>query len=368
MIILGVLAGAGALIVHYRDIPSRSGEMGAYLLEQLPANDVVSIVVKTPDAAVSLMKEGDLWVVEERFSYPADFSKISELVKTLREVKVGRKFASSEKVLKRLSIKPPDDTGAPEDERGTGIRMKDKDGKPILDMVLGKTRIRRDEKGPPDGQYVMLGKDTEIYLIDKILSSFQADPSAWLEKSPVKVDAKEIRKISCLGPGGKTVRYTFERPGKGKDFELIAPSGRQDVKKSSLNRLANALSSLEVKDVENPSAPPGSIGKDTSPQVDYHLFDGRIYRVYPGNTCSATLPCYLKIEVDYQEPGPQTAEKDNAASQKKAPAATKSREEVAALTAEQNDRLRPWVYVIPEWQHKAFITDFGQLVEKKAEK
>jgi len=36
-----------------------------------------------------------------------------------------------------------------------------------------------------------------------------------------------------------------------------------------------------------------------------------------------------------------------------------------ALEAKQeNDRLSPWVYVIPKWQQEAFITDPQGLVEK----
>ncbi|MBU1903136.1 MAG: DUF4340 domain-containing protein [Proteobacteria bacterium] len=369
LIILGVFAGAGALVIHLRDIPSPSGEMGAYLLEQLPANEVVSIVIERPTESVSLTRKENSWVVEERFGYPADFSKISDFVKTLKQVKVGRKFASSEKILKRLSLKSPGDTGAPEEERGTGIRMKDKEGKPILGMILGKTRTGGNERKAPDGQYVMLSKGPEVYLIDKILSSFEVGPSAWLEKSPVKVDDKEIRKISCMGPGGKAAVYTFERPGRGKDFELTAPSTDRKVKKTSLNRVSNALSSLQIGDVENPSTPPESIQKGISPRLDYYLFDGRVYRVYPGNACSAAAPCYLKLEVGYQKPGPAKKEKDDtAASEKKEPAAETPQEDLAAEAARQNDRLTPWVYTIPEWQHKAFITAFDQLLEKEDEK
>jgi flagellar basal body-associated protein FliL len=329
LIVLGILAAAGALIIHLQSSSTPSGEMGTYLLKQLPANEVASITIETPEHTVSLMKKGDLWVVEELFGYPADFPKISGLVRTLKQVKVGRKFESSEKVLKRLSLKSPGDTETPKDERGAWIRMKDKEGKPVMGILLGKTRIKGKEKKMPDGQYVMLSKGPAIYLIDTILTSFETDPSAWLEKSPVKVDTKEIQSISCMGPGGKLVRYKFERAGKDKDFELIDPSTKQKIKKSSLNRLSKALSSLQIKDVGNPSAPPQSVQKETSPLLKYHLFNGLTYNVYPGKTCSGTTPCYLRIDVDYQKPSPMKGEKTQpASSSKKAPTAEKSQEEI----------------------------------------
>ena len=369
LIVLGVLAAAGALIIHFQSGSTPSGEMGTYLLGQLPANEIASITIETPEHTVSLMKKGDLWVVEELFGYPADFPKISGFVRTLKQVKVGRKFESSEKVLKRLSLKSPGDTETPKDERGAWIRMKDKEGKPVMGILLGKTRIKGKEKKMPDGQYVMLSKDPEIYLIDTILTSFETGPSAWLEKSPVKVDTKEIQSISCMGPGGKLVRYRFERAGKDKDFELIDPPTNQKIKKSSLNRLSKALSSLQIEDVANPSAPPQSIEEKASPLLKYHLFNGLTYNVYPGKICSVTMPCYLRIEVDYQKPGTVEGEKaEPTSSGKKKPATEKSHEELAAAAKKQNARVSPWVYIIPEWQHNAFFTSLDQLLEKKAEK
>ena len=369
LIVLGVLAAAGALIIHLQSNSTPSGEMGAYLLEQLPANEVASITIETPADTVSLTKKGDLWVVEELFGYPADFPKISGFVRTLKQVKVGRKFESSEKVLKRLSLKSPGGTGTPKDERGAWIRMKDKEGKPVAGILLGKTRIKGKERKMPDGQYVMLSKGPEIYLIDTILTSFEAGPSTWLKKSPVKVDTKEIQSISCMGPGGKLVRYRFERSGKNKDLKLIDPSTSQKIKKSSLNRLSKALSSLQITDVANPSAPPQSVQKETSPLLKYHLFNGLTYNVYPGKTCSGTMPCYLRIGVDYQKPDPVKGEKVPPASPgKKAPPGEKSQEELAAEAKEQNARVIPWVYVIPEWQHNAFFTSLELLLEKEAGK
>ena len=367
LIVLGVLAAAGTLIIYLQSSSSPSGEMGTYLLEQLPANEVASITIETPTHTVSLTKKGDLWVVEELFGYPADFPKISGFVRTLKQVKVGRKFEPSEKILKRLSLKSPGDSKTPKDERGSWIRMKDKEGKPVLGILLGKTRMK--EKKMPDGQYVILSKGPEIYLIDTILASFETGPSEWLEKSPVKVDTKEIQSISCMGPGGKLVRYKFERAGKDKDLELIDPSTNQKIKKSSLNRLSKALSSLQIEDVANPSAPPKSIQEETSPLLKYHLFNGLTYNVYPGKACAETMPCYLKIGVDYQKPGPVKGEKvPPASSGKKAPPEEKNQEELAAVAKEQNTRVSPWVYVIPEWQHNAFFTSLDMLLEKKVEK
>ncbi len=105
LVILAVLAGAGALLIHSGDTGTSSEEMGMYLIEKLPANDIGSVVIETPSSVVSLKKGDNIWVVQERFGYPADFARLSEVVRTLKEAKIGRKFDASEEILKRLSIK-----------------------------------------------------------------------------------------------------------------------------------------------------------------------------------------------------------------------------------------------------------------------
>ncbi len=372
LVILVVLAGAGALLMYSQDAGSPSGAMGAVLFEELPANEIASIVIETPTTAVSLKKEPDGWVVAERDGYPADFAKIADFVRKLKAVKVGRKFDAPDEVLRRLSLKAPGDGDVPEGEKGTAVRMTDGEGAMVLEMTLGSTRQQDPEKGPPDGQYIMVSGSPQVYLIDTILSSFETGPAEWLEKSPVKVAADDIRRITCRGPGGTDVRYVFERPEKGKDFELKAPETDRPVKRSSLNRLSNALSSLKISDVQPASDMKDALKGDTSPRIDYALFDGRIVHVYTGEACSAGVPCLLRFEVGFEPPETPKIEPESEKSDEPAEKAGKGDAKTEPSTpeeaAKENDRLTPWIFTIPEWQHQAFFVDLDELLEAPAEK
>jgi len=375
LVILGVLVGAGVLLMHSRNVNSPSEAMGALLFEGLPVNDIASIVIQTPTDAVSLKKGADSWIVGERFGYPADFPRISDLVRTLREAKTGRKFDASDEVVKRLALKSPDDAAAQQEEKGSRIRMADAKGKALVDMVLGNTWTPAPEKGPPEGQYVMLGGGSHpVYLIDKILSSYAIGPAKWLEKSPVQVDAAEIQKIVCLGPDETTVRYTVERPAKGKDLEWAGAPTDRSINRASLNRLAGALSSLQIEDVEPASADSAAVRQDASGRLDYTLFDGRIYRVVLGKTCSTSAPCQICLEVASETPqsqaqgpgsGGQADQKASGAGEKEEKAQTSM---PADEVTKENNRLKAWVFTIPEWQYQAFVTAPEQLFEAKAEK
>ncbi|MCD6306303.1 MAG: DUF4340 domain-containing protein [Deltaproteobacteria bacterium] len=364
LVILVVLAVAGGLVIRSQDAKTPSGEMGRALFKGLPINDIAAVVIDTPTETASLKKTADFWIVEERFGYPADFSKLSDFVRRLREVKVGRQFEAAIEVTNRLALRAPDDAEARSGEKGTRIRMMDAEAKPLLDVVLGKTRIADPGKGPPDGQYLMVTGQPRIYLIDQIFSSFEVGPSQWLKKRPVQVDASEIRRIVCLEPDGATVRYAVKRPEKGKDFVWVTPLTDQKIKISSVNRLANALSSLSIEDVKPVSESPDFEKENVSARLDYTLFDGRVYHVYPARSCSPTVPCRIRLQVTH-EPRTEETAGDASAQTRDASAKTGAGESAPAVgETRENEHLKPWVFIIPEWQHQAFLTNFEDLVEK----
>ena len=339
LVVLAVLAGVGRSILTDRpDDSVQNDAMGTVIFKRLPANEIASIIMDRPDDSVMLAKEKGVWVVQNRFGYPADFSKITDLIRKLKQTKVGRNFPASESVSKRLSLISPTDKGAAREEKATRIQMKDKGETLMVDILLGNTR-KREEKGVPDSQFVMLAGGTDIYLVDQIFSAFDTDASSWLQKNPINVTQEDIQKIACVGPDG-TLRYSFER-AQGKDFALVSPPTKQVIKRSALNQLAGALTGLEIEDVADPSSTSESLSKGISPRLDYTLFDGITYHVYPGLTCSPGIPCYLRIEVDYKKG-------DGA---------------LIAKAGEMNDRLSHWFFVVPERQHQAFFTTLGGMLE-----
>jgi outer membrane phospholipase A len=126
-----------------------------------------------------------------------------------------------------------------------------------------------------------------------------------------------------------------------------------------------------------------------SKRLEYHLFNGMIYRLYPSKTCSEDDQCLLELEVDYKKSlpekketaEPESSKKEEASSEKtpsektpsektpseKAPS-EKTPEELALEAKELNERLSRWVYVIPRWQHRALITDLDPLLAKSEKK
>jgi hypothetical protein len=214
----------------------------------------------------------------------------------------------------------------------------------------------------------MAGKNPKIRLIDKVLAQFEVDPSGWLEQELLEVSAQDIREITLVEPDGETVRYTLVCPEKGKEFELLDKEAGQEIDPSALNRLKGALASLRLEDVADPANPPHSLSKGVSPRLDFHLFDGLIYRVYPGGACEDQGPCYLRIEVDSLEPGAGTEEATPDSSSAKDKSTQEEGGEERVLEAKkQSKRLSPWVYLIPKWKHSAFMTDLKQLLAKKEE-
>lgn len=366
LVVLAVLAAVGrSILVRNSGAPAGSEVMGSLLFKDLPANDIAAVVIERPDDSVVLTKNESGWIVENRYGYPADFSKLTDLIRKMKETKVGRKFAATESVKKRLSLMPPNDEKANQLEKATHVAMKDESGKVVADVFLGSTR-KREEKGIPDSQFVMLGKDADVYLVDQIFSSFATSAPSWLKKTPVDVKRDDIQKITCTGPDGK-VRYVFERPEKGKGFSLLNPATKRVVKQSAVNRLAGALTGLEIEDVADPATPPESVGQGISPRIDYALYNGMTYHVYPGLTCSPGIPCYLKLQVDFKPPAGKAAVKEGEkASEKKGDdAEEKSSGALMAETTALNARLSPWFFVVPQWQHEAFFTKLDEMLEEE---
>lgn len=365
LVIILVIAGGAAALITWINTPDRSRAiLGRPLLDGIPVNETSSITIEGATGSVVLGPEMDRWVVKNRFGYPADFSRISDFLRSLKQAKIGRSLECTETLLRRLSLKDPDERSVPEEEKGIRVSIKDKEGVLIAGLLIGEIRRTGPRKTFSDGRYVKLVKGTEIYLIDRDFSSFKVDPSAWLDKDLLKVDPKEVKRITCVEAGGKRLRFALERPARGKDLEPVGLTG-QRVKKSALNRLAGALASIPIKDVAGLSSSPESLNMDAFSWLEYSLFDGLIVRVSLNRSCTDTKPCYLGLQVSYEKPSSDRYGTTEAGTTKKAESGrAETSRDIAVEAKNLNLRLSRWIYVIPEWKHGAFIMDPEQLVEK----
>ena len=382
--ILVVVLAAGALIVYQKARPKASLKMGTPMIAGISAGDIAAIHIRNPAESIELVKGSTGWVVRTRYRYPADFSRIRELVDTVKEAKIGRSFESTGEIQNRLALLSPIDTTAAEARRGTLIELKNEKGDSIAEILIGKTRKRGGKGEVPDGQYVMLDGSQNIFLVDKIFTSFQTGHSSWLAKNPVQINGEDISKISCEGPDGEGLKYVFERDGKGEEYTLTFPSSGVNVDTALLNRLSDALSSFQIEDVQirtsgNKSARPSeadAASKGTGAQlpgkkpgrINFTLFDGLVYHVYPDPDCSETGPCILNIDVGWEKPGLKKDEKGKEVGADKTEI-PENQPDMVVRVAQENERLSPWVFVVPKWRHDAFITDLQELiVQDKKEK
>jgi hypothetical protein len=274
-------------------------EMGARLLDEVRKGDIGGFEIRAPEGGVEIVKGPAYWEVKNHYSYPAAFSKLSNFIEKLVDMKIGRSFPADPETIHRLELCNPEDDSCAPDSVAVGVVLKNAEGSPLTEILLGKSREA--STGGGGGNYVKPVTEDTIYLVDKNFRFLDKKPAEWIEKELLNIDKAEIRRITCRSPSEEAVEYEIARPEKGETPTLEdIPAGMKPIR-SKISSLVNALSPLRIEDVADPETPPETTGFDSAPFFEYRLFDGTTYTITLGAE-TAEEQRYLKVRVDYQPP------------------------------------------------------------------
>src|SRR5438477_8780338 len=206
LIVVGVVVGVFGLYSYYaRNNPweDSAKKLGQKVIQNFPMNEVDRIVIKQPQGQLDLSKKNDLWVVQQRSDYPANFESIGELLRKVWDLKVGQTVEVGPSKLGRLDLLPPE-SGA---HGATLVEFRDKSGKKLNSLLLGKKHMRESQGGGgdpfgggggggyPDGRYVMAGTNLQtVAVVSEPFSNVESKPEEWLNKDFFKVE--KIKSIS----------------------------------------------------------------------------------------------------------------------------------------------------------------------------
>lgn len=345
VLILAGLAGATAL---FWPSAHKEARMGDLLFPDIDVNAITTIKVVSPDTSFSIIKAKDRWEVAERGNYAADFDKVARFGRKLTSLTVGRAFDYDADTLARLRLKKPATPGSPKKEMGTLFILSDQNNGELARLHIGADRQRQMPEGYayPAGQFVRVGDEEKVFLVNRFFDTVDQSPADWLKKSIISVKPELIASIACIKTEGgkKNTVYELARVADCESFSLI--SG-QPVKKTEADKLADALSALtleDVKKVPDQDRPKGIF-------LEYRLFDKTVYRIFKSQS-QGSDNCQVRIEVLFTAPDSKGAEEEKA--------------EITRLAAvELNKGLGPWIFDISKWRCTTFITDPSALVQDK---
>ena len=299
LLLVGGLGYAGWLSFQgNRASWSQSGPGGVgEKVVMLPINDVAHVQIKTATDELNLIK-GDDWTVKERADYPANFEQISELLRKVWDLKTVQSLKVGPSQLGRMELVQPGQ-GEPgkSEPAGTLIELKDKAGKSLVSLLLGKKHLRKsDDAGDPGmatGRYVLpLGGKANVSLVSETFDSFEAKPERWLRKDFIKVE--NVKALTLQG-ASEAMRWSLTRESATAEWKLAEVKGEEKLDASKVSNFASAFATPSFKDVVAPGSKPEETGLDKPSTLKIETFDGFTYVLEIGKLKDEAYPVKLAV-------------------------------------------------------------------------
>jgi len=207
-------------------LPGLAGEM----------NGLTSLTLRrggtTP--VVTLRKQADRWTVMERGDYPADVSKLRQLLLSLSDATIIEEKTSNPASFPIIGVEDPAAPGA----KGTQIDIFSSGGKHAV--IIGKPGNR--------GSFARRVGENTSYLVEPAIS-VEAEPRFWIDAKLLDVAATAIQSIEIKPAAGPAYTLHRAKPGDG-DFVLDGvPAGRKAVDSAALAPSSSTYGSLTADDV-----------------------------------------------------------------------------------------------------------------------
>jgi len=351
-----------------------SQKLGQKVIKNFPMNDVERIAIKQSQAQLNLARKNDIWTVQERADYPANFETVSELLRKVWDLKVGQAVDVGSSQLGRLELLPPD-KGA---NSGTLVEFKDKAGKTVNSLLLGKKHMRESHGGSdspfggggggwPDGRYLMVGNDAQsVAVVSEPFSNVEPKPEDWLNKDFFKVE--KLKSISVTTTNA-TNNWKLSRESETNEWKLADLKTNETLDTGKISFVNNAFSSPSFSDVPTNTAP-SQTGLDKPMLAKVETVDGFYYEIKAGNKVSPDKDeYYVQMSVSGNFPKERAAGKDEKPEDK-----TKLDKEFQDKVKKLEEKLKAeksyekWTYLVSKWTIDPLFKERKDLlVEKKEE-
>src|SRR5438309_2533361 len=111
LIVVGAVVGGLGLYSYNARKSSwedSSQKLGKKVIKNFPINEVEHIAIKQPQGELDLAKKNEVWAVQQRNDYPANFETIGELLRKVWDLKVAQTIEIGSSRLGRLDLVPPE--------------------------------------------------------------------------------------------------------------------------------------------------------------------------------------------------------------------------------------------------------------------
>ena len=372
LVLLALLVGYAWYSLQQGDTAAgrQSDGAGTKVLD-FDINAVERVTVKAAGAELNLVKKGDDWAVQERADYPASYDQVSDFVRKLWELKTVQDVKVGPSQFSRLDLVEPGAEGSP----GTVAELKDKDGKQLAALLLGKKYMKKSDgmgMGMPGempgfaaGRYVAPLGSSKVSLVSETLEDVDTKVEKWLKKDFFKIELpKTIKLDGTIDP----MHWELTRESATGEWKLSDPKpDEQPLDATKVSSFANLLSSASFADVLAPDAKPEDNGLDKPTVVTFTTFDKFTYVLKIGKPNGENLPVTVAVSADLaktREPGKDEKPEDKEKLDKEFATTLKRLED--KLAAEKKFEQRP--YLIAKATLETLLKDRPTLLaEKKPE-
>jgi len=360
LLLLAVAVVVGLLAIYFQ-ISKYAGwndsKTDRTIFQNLAVNDITKIQIRSTPASVTLEKKGDQWSVADRADYPADFTKIRDLIKILWELKAGQETQVGSSQLGRLKLIEPG-RGA-----DSGIEINLQGDKEIASLIIGKAvdQTNAANGSAATGRFVYNpARKDRVYLVSE--SFLSVDPltvGSWLDKTFIAPgEIKEIDQSAWSNnPGWKLIRKDAKA-----DWQLEDSQPGESLDKAVAGSFANFTPT--IVDVRPQSVSADETGLKDPFKITVKTFDGFTYDFLIGKE-GPDKAHYLQLSVNADLPSARTPDPNESADAKK-----KKDEEFDQKTKslkerrEKEKKFEKWVFLVPDWNLEQILKRRDEILSK----
>lgn len=340
--IIAVLMVGAAILLNRLSQGAHTADLSSSpLIEGLAveAIDTIRITGEKGAESVTLSRKNDQFVVSDKDDYPADASKINQLLNQCLDVRTVEKITSN-----------PDnhaDLGVTEDTAQHVIAFLNSEAAPIVTLVFSESNPETNTA------HARLLSSNDVFSIQGA-PWFNSRPTDYIDTSLVNVTPD---KVSSVAVKTGEDSYVLSSP-QGSDAVTLdkMPEGKQ-YKDTVYQSVFGALRSVRFEDVSRASNAPEGLTFDST--YNCKLYDQTVYKLSIAKKEDKT---YVKIAADFLDKTPvekTVGQMESDEELKKKEAKLLAIDAVKAFNAVHKD----WVYQIPSYQAENLTKPLSALVE-----